>query len=186
MKAEYGIFPKPYLECIKALNSVAKEIKIKYMLIGATARDLVMEYVYGIQSPRMTYDIDISIYVDSWDSFEEFKTRLKSRGFTADLRIAQKLTYIASTEELVKLDLVPFGGVSDTGGNIHWPPDGDFKMSVLGFSEAFESITMASVADTEIPVISLEELARDMGNLADTNLKLLTAFKSSFLLEQTI
>jgi len=247
------------------------------MLVGATARDLIMEYVYGIQSPRMTYDIDISIYVDSWGAFEEFKTQLKSGGFTADSRIAQKLTFNTSTKETVKLDLVPFGGVSDSSGDISWPPDGDFKMSVLGFSEAFESIVIASVNDSEIPVISLEalcllkliawldrprnirqkdaqdihfilsnyikvennqhaiyddgfaeqydfdpdmaiaaklghelkslcseptteylvlnlfsekqevtleELARDMSSLADTNLEMLTAFKNSFLVEQ--
>lgn len=279
MKAEHGSFPKPYLECIESLNKAAKETQIRYILIGATARDLIMEYVYGIQSPRMTYDIDISIYVDSWESFEEFKSQLGNKGFTAHPRIAQKLNFTASTQEKVELDLVPFGGVSDASGDISWPPNGDFKMSVLGFSEALESITIATIANTEIPVISLEalcllkliawldrprnrrqkdakdidfilsnyikiennqhaiyddgfaeeydfdldmaiaaklghevkklcsettteylinklfseqqeitleELAREMSSLADTNLKLLTAFKNNFSAEQTI
>ena len=74
MHAKHGDLPDEYIECFEELNKAAKSTKLKYMLVGATARDLVMEYVYGIASPRRTYDIDISIYVDSWDAFVQSRS----------------------------------------------------------------------------------------------------------------
>jgi predicted nucleotidyltransferase len=157
MRTKHGSLPLEYMECFEQLNKAAKATKLNYMLVGATARDLVMEYVYGIESPRKTYDIDISIFVDSWDAFEEFKARLSESNFEADPRIAQRMIYTPSSGIRVKLDLVPFGGVSDANGDLSWPPKGDFKMSVLGFDEAFNTkLIIQTENDIEIPAISPE------------------------------
>lgn len=157
MRTKHGSLPSEYLECFEQLNEAAIATKLNYMLVGATARDLVMEYVYGIESPRKTYDMDISIFVDSWDAFEEFKTRLSESNFETDPRIAQRMTYTPSSGIRVKLDLVPFGGVSDANGDLSWPSSGDFKMSVLGFDEAFDSkLIIQTESDIEIPAISPE------------------------------
>ena len=78
MRTEHGDLREEYLECFEYLNKAAKDVDLRYMLVGATARDLVMQCVYGIESPRRTYDIDISILVDSWEIYDDFKKPFKA------------------------------------------------------------------------------------------------------------
>ena len=46
-----------------------RDAKIRYMLVGATARDLLLYHVFGHPVTRATYDLDFAILVDSWEQF---------------------------------------------------------------------------------------------------------------------
>ena len=46
------------------------------MLVGATARDLLLFHVYGHAVIRATYDLDFAILVDSWEQFGSVKQLL--------------------------------------------------------------------------------------------------------------
>jgi predicted nucleotidyltransferase len=46
------------------------------MLVGATARDLLLRHVHGHAVTRFTYDVDFAILVDSWKQFEAVKQAL--------------------------------------------------------------------------------------------------------------
>jgi predicted nucleotidyltransferase len=160
MRIRHGELPDSYIECFEKLNTASKDVGLEYMLIGATARDLVIEHVYGITPIRRTYDIDISLYVNSWEKFDEFKKALGEADFIPNLKTAHKMSFSPSnSEEVLQLDLVPFGPISDVQGDISWPPNFDFKMSVLGFDEAFKSKLLVDTnKETVIPVVSIEGL----------------------------
>jgi predicted nucleotidyltransferase len=57
------LFILSFLELIDRLLSKAK---IPYMLVGATARDLLLYHVFGHAVTRATCGLDFAILVDSW------------------------------------------------------------------------------------------------------------------------
>ena len=148
-----------YIECFEKLEQAAKQTHTDYLLVGATARDLIMESVYGITSKRQTFDIDISLCVGSWGTFHKFKDNLKSQGLKENPDVAHIMTFIPTNaqgeNDSIRLDLIPYGAISDENGEISWPPDGDVIMSVLGFEEAYESKELIEIKeDLTLPVTS--------------------------------
>lgn len=68
----YKIKPESPLDAIllKVLQTVAQEAAaagIDCMLVGATARDILLTHVFGIPARRATYDIDFAVAVANWD-----------------------------------------------------------------------------------------------------------------------
>jgi len=53
--------------------SVAESQNIKFFIVGATARDLVLHHGFGIEARRATKDIDLAVQVASWDEFQALK-----------------------------------------------------------------------------------------------------------------
>ena len=154
--------PESYLECFKLIELAAKNTNSAYMLIGATARDLLFESV-GIRSQRLTYDIDISLSVDSWESFYQFKSSLIRQGFQSTPNNDHRLSYANPVNmpaaDKVLLDVVPHGGVNDQNFDVNWPSDGAIKMSVLGFQEAYDArLKLVTQLGITIPVVSVPGL----------------------------
>lgn len=58
------------------IDQTAKSLNVSYVVIGATARDIVLHYGYGAEIRKATTDIDFGIQVNSWEGFKELKTRL--------------------------------------------------------------------------------------------------------------
>lgn len=105
----------------------------RWLLIGAMARDLLMQYGHGIRVPRATDDIDLAIAVEDWEHFDRVRQRLlASRAFVEVPGISHQLKYQAR----FRVDLVPFGGVEREDRTIAWPPAGTPEMTVHGFTEA--------------------------------------------------
>jgi len=107
------------------LSDVAGSIGISFFVIGATARDMVFEFGYGLPSKRATKDVDLGVRVASWGQFRKLKESLLASGHFTQTKDVQRLLYRG---ELL-LDLLPFGGVVDAKNEIRWPPDGDLTMS---------------------------------------------------------
>ena len=60
----------------------------------------------------------------------------------------------------LEIDLIPFGAVERADRTIAWPPDGDFVMTVFGFSEVFAATLPVRLPDNEeIRIVSLPALA---------------------------
>ena len=140
----------------EAINQIAKNLDISYMVVGATARDLVLHHGYGAPIKRATTDVDFGMQVESWDAFDKIKKALIECGFK-----------VTNTEHRLidprgtKIDIVPFGALEDKKSNIQWPPKGDFEMSVLGFREAHNhamNITIQQNPLIEIPVVTPQGL----------------------------
>lgn len=122
-----------------------EERGIGFFVIGATARDIILE-INGQQSGRRTQDIDIAISIDKWEQFEKITTELiKLENFSKDPQQQQRFLYF----DKFQLDVVPFGSIMDENEKIYWPPDQSFAMNVLGFEEA-EKQTVSITLDEEI------------------------------------
>jgi len=122
-----------FLTIFESLDTAAGEAGIPYFIVGATARDMILSMGYGIEISRATADIDLGINVSSWDEFNQLKKALKSTGRFSEHRARQRLIY----DNSIPVDIVPFGAISSTDGNIRWPPDEDEVMNIVGFEDAF-------------------------------------------------
>jgi predicted nucleotidyltransferase len=146
------------LEPLKAVAQTANSLSLQYFLAGATARDLVLENIFGRPPGKLTRDLDFGFVLSDWKQFENLRATLISTGrFKAD-RAIQRVLFQLSADVSVGIDLIPFGGVQD-GSLISWPPHHDFVMNVTGFRDALESAIQVQV-DTNlvIPVASLPGL----------------------------
>jgi predicted nucleotidyltransferase len=122
---------------LRVLDPLARSCGCEYFIAGATARDLILVNVHGLQPGRATRDIDFGIAVESWAQFELLKERLLATGAFSASRAHQRLLFADPNEGIpVPVDLIPFRGVASSDGTIAWPPSRDIVMNVPGFEEA--------------------------------------------------
>ena len=82
--------------------------------------------------------MDFGLEVPSWEHYQKMRDALIESGFTAHPKKTHQLSTTDSDGLSWEIDLIPFGGVSDAHGQITWPPEHAFQMSVLGFDEAYK------------------------------------------------
>lgn len=128
-----------------------------FFLAGALARDLLLQYGYGIDTARQSRDVDLALMVPDWDTFERLRARLiAGNRFSPIGAVPHKLLFAGFLE----VDLIPFGAVERADRSVALPPDGDFVMSVSGFREAFgATVPVRLPREQEIHVVSLPGLA---------------------------
>ncbi|SHI54696.1 nucleotidyl transferase AbiEii/AbiGii toxin family protein [Flavobacterium haoranii] len=129
-----------------------EERGISFFVIGATARDIILE-ISGQQSGRRTQDIDIAISIDKWEQFEEIANELINlENFSKDPQQQQRFLYLNKFQ----IDIVPFGNIMDEHDKIYWPPDQTFAMNVLGFEEAKnETVTITLDEEIQFEIVNL-------------------------------
>ncbi|MCR4301740.1 MAG: nucleotidyl transferase AbiEii/AbiGii toxin family protein [Sulfuricaulis sp.] len=129
---------------------------LPFFIAGATARDLILQHGFGIDTGRKTLDVDFAVQVETWVAFEQVKTRLVSTGeFTKVPRITQRLRF-----GKIIIDLFPFGAIERPDRTIAWPPDGSTIMNVIGFHEALAAtIPVTLPGGTTVRVVNLSGLA---------------------------
>ena len=130
------------------------------MLVGATARDILLKHVFGLVPERATRDVDFAVAVRDWQQFDELRNALLADGPFIAGKAPQCLYFQEKGTSLgVPVDLVPFGGVAQ-GNEIAWPPDMQIVMNVAGYADAIaagESVEFAP--DCTGKVVSLAGLA---------------------------
>ena len=129
------------VELYERLDRITATIGVPFFLVGATARDSIMEVGFSIHSARATNDVDIALRVSGWDEFNRLKHALLDSGEFADAREAQRLIY----RNGLSVDFIPFGGTTDSDGRLSWPPSHDFVMSTVGFEEASQAAQLVRV-----------------------------------------
>ena len=114
----------------RTLGDAAAGIVDRWLIVGAAARDLILQHAYGMRERRKTADLDIAVAVASWEVFDALESRLLANG-------AQR--HPAVTHEFLvddwKVDIIPFAGV-ERNGVIHWPTDEQIELNVVGLTEA--------------------------------------------------
>ena len=75
-KIDPAILSNKYIIIFDLINQVANDLNVSYVIVGATARDLVLHYGFNTEIRRATMDIDFGIQVDSWKGFEKLKAVL--------------------------------------------------------------------------------------------------------------
>jgi predicted nucleotidyltransferase len=148
--------PTQTVEILKSISQIASELEIPILMIGATARDLVLHYAYNVRAMRATKDTDFAVMIENWTKYENLKSKLiESANFTTVKNIEHRLKEI-STETLI--DIVPFGKIEIPKGKITW--QSEFQMTTFGFVEAFENALNVKLADNlVIKVVSPVGLA---------------------------
>ncbi|MES9903528.1 MAG: nucleotidyl transferase AbiEii/AbiGii toxin family protein [Sedimenticola sp.] len=134
----------------ETVSQAMAELKMPYVVVGATARDLVLHYGHGAKIERATHDVDFAIEVPSWAAFDALKDKLCGRGFKTT-KAQHRL--ISPAEDIV--DIVPFGHIEDEQASIAWPPKGEVSMNVLGFQEACDTaewVRINNEPELDIPV----------------------------------
>lgn len=116
-------------DVVRTLSNAADGVADRWLIVGATARDLILQHVYHLPASRKTADLDIAVAVPSWQAFGVLQERLIGDGAERDHKTSHRFLL-----HDWKIDIVPFGGV-EKDGLITWPPDGDTAMSVVGFEE---------------------------------------------------
>jgi len=129
---------------------------VEWLLVGAMARDLLLHYGHGIRVGRATEDVDLAIAVSDWEEYERVRRQmLDSSLFTDPEQQPHRLRYRTT----MRLDIVPFGGVEQADRTIAWPPNGEPRMTVIGFAEAFENAQVILLPDNiDIAVVNLPML----------------------------
>lgn len=131
--------PKGLVEVYSQIHGMAAELSVPLLIVGATARDIILVHGYNAAIERGTKDVDFGIEVQDWEHYEMLRTALIEAGFTPHSKKAHQLDTTDSDGLPWEIDLIPFGGVSDDNGQIAWPPTQDFVMSVLGFYEVYQN-----------------------------------------------
>jgi predicted nucleotidyltransferase len=148
------------LHILSVVNRVATELELPYILVGATARDLLLSHVFGFHVSRATADVDFAFMVDSWETFRKLKAALVATGHFQESRVEHRV-YLRtpSRTEPIPVDLIPFGKLAEAGA-VRWPPAGETVMTVDGFHDALAAAIQARVnEDLIIPVASLAGIA---------------------------
>src|ERR1700693_3182708 len=112
-----GTIAPIFVDLFRAVDTVARTTGHDFLVFGATARDLVLEGVYGIKATRKTRDVDLALALRNWDEYDAVRKALVASGrFTQAARIPHRLYFGATLE----VDIVPFGGVESPPGEIAW------------------------------------------------------------------
>ena len=142
-----GKLPRGLVDLYQKINAHTEALGIPYLVIGATARDIILHHGYGAAIERGTRDIDFGIQVQNWDQFEQLKEHLLKNGFTpAQTKVHQLVTTVPNGESW-EIDIIPFGNIAGDGNSITWPPQHDIGMSVTGFNEAFKHALDVKIAN---------------------------------------
>jgi predicted nucleotidyltransferase len=143
------------LQAIEEITTVANSLGIPFFLVGAIARDILLEYLYDIISYRATLDLDFGIQVSNWNQYLKLKRGLIKTGKFTEMKELHRLLYLNE----LQVDLIPFGLIAGQENNIELSPDGDVVMSVSGFKESFQSSQVVRLRSDPILEIKIATLA---------------------------
>ncbi len=135
-------------ELLQKLTNYFQFIGSDFYVIGATARDIILSGIHNQTSTRRTADLDIAIAIKDWEKFNQISKELcEIEGFTKDPSQKQRFKF----NKVYIIDIVPFGEVAKADNNIYWPPEEEFAMSVVGFTEVANN-TLDVTIDKEFTV----------------------------------
>ena len=139
----------------ESINQACKKYHIEYYVVGAFARDILLENIYGQPTGIATRDIDIAITVANWEEYSNLITELiLQHNFC---RGENPHNYISP--ENIFIDIIPYGKI-ESDRTISFPPNFDTVMNMLGFQEVYTStITIVLDKKVEIQLASMEGIA---------------------------
>ncbi|MFD6449719.1 hypothetical protein ACFWF3_02990 [Nocardia sp. NPDC060220] len=136
---------------LRELDAVASRSGVEFLVVGATARNMLAHSITGATPERATHDVDIAVGVADWDEVWRLGSMFGARGLHSHL--------IAIGG--IPVDIIPCGAIERADRTVTWP--GDFTMNTLGFREAFGSAEMVLLPDqlmVRIPSIAAQVLLK--------------------------
>lgn len=133
------------VEVLRIVNEIASSLSVPFFVIGAMARDFLLEYCYCVRSSRGTRDLDIGIKVADWEEFRRLAAGLAGTGKFMATR--EPHAFLAGS---YRVDIVPFGKISGQRKTITWPPEHEVSMNLEGFQDAYESAMSLRLIDNPV------------------------------------
>ena len=128
---------QPLADVVRPLQREAAKLGASLFLMGAAARDVMLLHAYGINTLRLTEDMDFGVMVRDWATFEALRQALLAGGaFEARSKDATHKLWHRSGRPL---DIVPFGGVERPNRTLAWPPSEQTVFDCFGMQEAMRS-----------------------------------------------
>lgn len=133
---------------IREIHKASKELGFPVFLVGAMARIILLENIFGLTAGRATTDVDFAFALDNWEQFRSLKTFLVANAdFEESGHVAHRLLlHLPGLEHPFKVDLIPFGGIETSPDTIAWPPDMSVMMNVAGYSDALAAAVTVEVS----------------------------------------
>ncbi len=145
---------------VNVLRLIHQETSSRGMLffvVGATARDILLNHCHAIWGQRATRDLDIGVEVAGWEEFRKLTEALMATGQFLPTKDLHRLSY-----GKIPVDIVPYGGVSSDAQTIAWPPDHQVIMNIMGFQEAYDygmTIRLSDNPPLEVKVPTIPGMA---------------------------
>lgn len=135
---------------LDVLRAACGEVGVGFVVVGAAARDLLLEHVYGVRRLRATKDVDAAVAVRGWEEYEAVIGQLVgAHGFE------RAREHHRVRRDALVVDVVPFGEIAAGTSHVEWP-GATTAMSVLGYQEAYEAaVGIAADAGPPVRVASL-------------------------------
>lgn len=152
-----GMIEPSLIRALLEIKKITDGLKIDFFVIGATARDIIMQLLYKVKAPRMTKDIDIAVCVANWEEYKALTDALLATGEFLKGTLIQRYNFKGTF-----IDIIPFGDISGRDNTIRWPPDHGTIMCTVGFMDVYNnSITfrLSSEPVLEIKLASIPGLA---------------------------
>lgn len=142
---------EPAALVLAELHRRALACGVEIMVVGATARDILIRHVTGAAPERRTADIDVAVAVSSWADLG---------ALTRDFPSAREVHRFVVRSTAV--DVIPFGEIEAPDRTVTW--SNEHRMDVFGFREAWAAAVQVTlpgglaVAVASLPAQSLLKL----------------------------
>lgn len=124
-----------------------------FIVIGAFARDLILEQVFGDRGGTITEDIDIAVALTDWQQYDAVIALMeKDFGLHRSKRVAHEYF----TSQGLKTDIVPFGEI-EQNHRISFPSSPGKAMNMMGFNEVMAHSLIVRIddeVDIKIPSVA--------------------------------
>lgn len=92
----------------------------------------------GLKLPGWQWILIWEIRVSGLNQFDLLINTLELNEDFKKLKEKQRVIY----KDNIKIDIIPFGSISNQDEEISWPPESEVVMSVLGFNEVYNNSTL--------------------------------------------
>lgn len=132
----------PHLD--RLLRDMDDQLRMRglpYLLTGGMAREILLHYGHGCAPGRATTDVDLGVTLASWEAYDALKLGMRDSGlFLLDSKETQRVIHRNPENGVeTRVDLIPFGAIAGSEGELAWPPDGSHVMRVLGYAQALSA-----------------------------------------------
>ena len=144
------------VDLFDSIANIAGSLDTPFFIIGAIVRDMILTDFYGIHTARKSNDIDIGVSVSDWDQYTKLREALiATRDFEPTTEGRQRLKYKGS----LRIDLIPFGAISNPNHSFSWPPEHQIVMNTLGFEESYDNSLFVRMREEPLLEINVATLA---------------------------
>lgn len=134
----------PFLPAISTIIGLCEKLDYDIMIVGALARDLLIEHIYDGDRQRATADVDFAMIAENWETHDHLTQQLmENHGYSL---LIPPHKFISADKPPIMVDILPFGGI-ERNRKVSLPPKHEFIVNMSGFKEAYENCIQVRLDD---------------------------------------